>query len=251
MSKKYGFTLAETLVVMVVLGVIAAILVPIAGSKLPNEEQLMFKKAYNLAGRVISELINDSDYYWESSSESDGEGFANTSEPSNLPKSMTDVKGEAKFCKLFAHAFNTLTVADCSKKDAFTDGNDPTAYTFKTNDGMVWQLPISDFGGDKAEAGKWYNIVVDVNGDKGGNCFDDGDKNCHTPDRFIIEFDYLGAMRVPGTLESLYLSSNKTTKRFKEFYEENKSGYKALNGGGVVDSLAAGLGYSEKGNNND
>ena len=60
--KKLAFTLAEILIVLIVIGVITAILLPVAINSAPDENVMKFKKANATLGKVISELVN-SDYY--------------------------------------------------------------------------------------------------------------------------------------------------------------------------------------------
>ena len=60
---KKGFTLAEILIVLVVIGVITAILLPVAIQSSPDENVMKFKKGNATLGKVISELVNSDEYY--------------------------------------------------------------------------------------------------------------------------------------------------------------------------------------------
>ncbi|MBQ8848625.1 MAG: prepilin-type N-terminal cleavage/methylation domain-containing protein [Candidatus Gastranaerophilales bacterium] len=62
---KKGFTLAELMIVLVVVGVLSAIIMPIAFQSAPDEAALKFRKGYNTLGQAVRELVNSYDYYQE------------------------------------------------------------------------------------------------------------------------------------------------------------------------------------------
>ena len=63
LKTKLAFTLAEILIVLVVIGVITAILLPVAIQSSPDENVMKFKKGNATLGKVISELVNNDKYY--------------------------------------------------------------------------------------------------------------------------------------------------------------------------------------------
>ena len=58
-----GFTLAEVLITLTVIGVITAVIIPVAIHSKPDENVMKFKKAHNTLYQVISTLINSDEYY--------------------------------------------------------------------------------------------------------------------------------------------------------------------------------------------
>ena len=60
---KKGFTLAEIMIVLAVIGVLTAILLPVAINSTPNENIMKFKKGHNALLTAIRELINSDKYY--------------------------------------------------------------------------------------------------------------------------------------------------------------------------------------------
>ena len=58
-----AFTLAEILIVLVVIGVLTSILLPVAIQSSPDEKVMKFKKGNATIGKVISELVNNEKYY--------------------------------------------------------------------------------------------------------------------------------------------------------------------------------------------
>ena len=61
--KKFAFTLAEVMIVLTVIGVLTAILLPVARQNMPDEDLMRFKKAHNTLGTVIRELVTSDKYY--------------------------------------------------------------------------------------------------------------------------------------------------------------------------------------------
>ncbi len=63
MSKRIAFTLAEIMIVLAVIGVLTAVLLPVAINSTPNENVMKFKKGHNALMTTIRELVNSDEYY--------------------------------------------------------------------------------------------------------------------------------------------------------------------------------------------
>ena len=61
--KRFGFTLAEILIVLVIIGALTMILLPVAFQGSPDEAVLKFKKGHNTLSTVIKELVSSDKYY--------------------------------------------------------------------------------------------------------------------------------------------------------------------------------------------
>ena len=116
---KKGFTLAEVLITLTVIGIITAVIIPVAFHSKPDENVLKFKKAHNTLYQVISELINSDKYYLNGkfSKKPDGTiirgGFYNNlvNDCKNIPLGTAD---DVKyFCKTFSDVITTKRV-NCS-----------------------------------------------------------------------------------------------------------------------------------------
>ena len=194
MKKRQGFTLAEVLVVLVVLGVLASILIPTLLAQRPNQEMVMLKKAYYLTSRTVNELINDDEFYpYENLGFEDTDTAIYHNETYELGK---------KFCGLFASRLNL--------RDNTMDCKEDGSGHFITADGMDWTLT-------KDGSTNVRTFTIDVNGNNSGaNCLE---KDCKgkNPDRFEISFDQWGVIKVPKDgIEQKYLSTNNTTKKYQE-----------------------------------
>ncbi len=62
-SRKLAFTLAELMIVLSVIGILSAILLPVAFQSTPDKDILKFKKANNTLATAVRELVTSGKYY--------------------------------------------------------------------------------------------------------------------------------------------------------------------------------------------
>ena len=81
-SKNRAFTLAEVMIVLTVIGILSAILLPVAWHSTPDKNLLKFKKGYNTFSTVIREIVSNGEYYLpgDLSKKPDGTGFSDKNE---------------------------------------------------------------------------------------------------------------------------------------------------------------------------
>ena len=137
---KKSFTLSEIMIAMAVLGIIVAACVPIIMSMTPNKNAIMIRKAYYTTEQIISELINDENYY------PDGD-LSNEDEVTVAGTNIT-AGGEQKFRCLFVSKLNLDNTTNdgintlsnfCEKTSLDANSGDDLIYT---NDGMVWNFVL-------------------------------------------------------------------------------------------------------------
>lgn len=165
MQNKKGFTLSEVLVTLGVLGLLAAILVPIVVSNRPSSSKLMFRKAYTVMENAISEAINNLAAYpvltTTLGTDTVERGFNYTDV---IPATMDIPASANKFCYVFVQKLNVVGSAACT---------DSTTNTFTTTDGIYWTIntPGSPFPIVADDSAYATYIRVDVNGpSKAPNC---------------------------------------------------------------------------------
>ena len=98
---KKAFTLAEVLITLTVIGIITAVIIPVAIHSKPDENIMKFKKAHNTLYQVISTLINSDEYYLD--------GDLGAKPDGSIVDSAT------YFCETFSDVI-TVKKANCTKR---------------------------------------------------------------------------------------------------------------------------------------
>ena len=201
---KKAFTLTELLIALGVIGILAAILLPVISNLLPDQNVIMAKRAYYAVQNVVSDMINNADCYPDKSRSSfsdhgkhfkrigfdDGFRYPNCSDwlaqdsdyrgaDAETPYKQGDpIERDAriKFSKIF---YLSLDKAQDSVEPDFSSTN----ISFATKDGMHWGIVHPNSGdfngsgndvcdnpntdakeGDKCNPEAYASIFVDVNG---------------------------------------------------------------------------------------
>jgi len=154
-SHKKAFTMAELLVTLSIIGVVAAITLPTIRSVMPNKYDAMRKKAEYELEQKVTELVNDDIVYGDREDENGGisRGLRNTyyvklgdGEDLSYGKDIRDHDdAKRKFCKLLASKFELApdSEVNCDPGAKFTS-EDGTP-SFISRDGVEWLIPITNF----------------------------------------------------------------------------------------------------------
>ena len=200
MRKRKGFTMAELMVAMAVIGILVAIVTPAVMRNRPSRDKMMVKKTFYTAENIVSTLINDERLYPDKTENCYDEdeatecfwGFDDDSEVEGYEgiTIQDGIAGAYKFSGLFMRKLNVKRQED------------RIAYT---NDGMKWDFSNAnktngtysfkgktDFGDSEIPY-----ILVDINGDKGPNCRQ-SDEGCSQDnfDTYAIQILATGKMRI-------------------------------------------------------
>lgn len=188
-QKSNAFTLAETLVVLTIIGILVVICLGALMNSTPDKNKALFKKAYSVTERTVAELVNDENFYPYDPTRI---GFLNT-DMVEIPGTGTAVQGDTKLCNLFANKLNLIGEIQ------FNGGN----CTFETTDGIFWTMPtgIADFT-------PYKTITVDVN----GTANEPNSATAENRDIFNINIFSDGRVNVTGAKEIEYLKSHDVKK---------------------------------------
>ena len=186
---KKAFTLAETLIVLSIIGILAILIIGTLINSIPDKNKAMFKKAYSITERTIAELVNDETLY---PYDPERIGFLNT-DAVQIPGTTDAAEGDNKLCKLFASKLNIFG------EPIFENGN----CIFETTDSIHWTMPtgLDDFATKKI-------IKIDVNGKENPPNLDSGEEQ----DIFSINIYSDGRVNVSGKKEIEYLKSHSVKK---------------------------------------
>jgi len=102
---KKAFTLAEIMVVLLLIGVLSAILLPVAFNSTPDENVMKFKKGHNTLYTVIRTLVTSDKYYLD--------GDLGIKADGTLIDSNENIENAKYFCKTFADVVTTKKIS-CS-----------------------------------------------------------------------------------------------------------------------------------------
>ena len=123
---KKGYTLSEVLVVLLVLGIIAAFIIPAVMRTAPERNTLLYKKTFYALQEASSKLINDPAKYPEGVARADATGPAG-----NIQGLYSDYDART-FCEDLAETMNIIGDASCTGAGANGSPN------FTTTNGVIW-----------------------------------------------------------------------------------------------------------------
>lgn len=190
MKKIMGFSLAELLVAMTVMGFIAALSIPVLTKNTsPDNNAMMMKKTFKTLSDGIEELINSPSYPgYDGVCPSDGEmdtfglgcmvGSGANSNTQKLPCLFTQLINTNERYTVSTDSNGNVTCTygsnDIDTASIIADGTTATShYRITSADKMQWYFPVAN-GFVRAASEQARNssiiVVVDVNGAKVPNC---------------------------------------------------------------------------------
>lgn len=197
--KKNGFTLSEALIALVVIGVIAAVVAPMANKLKPDLNKAMYIKTYDNLVQIMNSMVNNTILFPWQSSEDDTINYSKGPLYNKEAVTYDDIEfssGNSKFCQILAYSLNSdHTTCDTSytpKKPRF-DFTTPNGIQFSvdTIQGKFTEKIMVENSLQLWSSWKYKNyILFDVNGDDLPNCIgntkQDVQTTCPKPDRFAF-----------------------------------------------------------------
>lgn len=183
MCNKSGYTLAEVLIVIAIIGVISAMTLPTLQKATGNKFESMKIKCFYIIEQTVTQMLDDDTMYPQSNRTAATGLEVRRNSDGSVKKLIVNgieyIEDNTKFCKLFASkitkALNSPVKCEANKK------------TFTSSDGVDWYLPISNFEDDKSL------VIFDVNGKEEPNCSYD-EETCPKADVYGYYISKMGKL---------------------------------------------------------
>lgn len=207
MKKKFGYTLAEVLIALTIIGILAAVSLPLVNKYSPDTAKIKYLKTYDTIREVVPIIVASNTFYpREDNLDFQGNPLLNVASVSVGAISYGD--GAKKFCQILG-AFLSDNV-NC--KEEYLDN---TSYTedqfdrsFRSRNGVdFFVTTVHQYSSPGAENAYQSDIYFDVDGmEKGKNCLYNED-TCPKPDRFKLMVSANGTTRVGDKIGKYYLDN--------------------------------------------
>lgn len=227
MNKK-GYTLAETLTTLTIIGVVAALTLPMINKFKPDINKAKFLNVHTALTTIFNEISNNKTLFPLMYQDIDGNGnFGNvfrnsTGAPFYNLNSVTYKNteysaGRIKLCEILADSFNAFDNNSCENFVAdnntdITDANFQDRIYFTTPQGIQFSmntiLPSDNAGLDYYQT----TLVFDVNGDEAPNCSYSAN-TCPEPDRFKLLVSANGHIVASDSMSQEYLRTRTDMKK--------------------------------------
>lgn len=194
--RKTGFTLAEVIVTLGIIGVLAAITAPMVSNMTPDRDKVKVLKVHKILTDINREMLTDPGLYLPNGR---CRGLGCSEIPSRPPFNANRFSGTSKYLNLLLE-----------KLDAEPIGNITWRGTFETVDGIRWVFDEfrqnNRFNALTIGPVMWYEygfyIDLDENGD---DCTYSA--QCTNPDRFRFNVDTNGVVTGGDPLTRAYLAN--------------------------------------------
>ena len=137
--KKFGFTLAELLVAIGIIAIIAAATAPMLDRIVPDKNKAKVLKVYKTVSDINADLLSDPSLYMMDNNAEPCVGIECTDLPTNPQYSDAHYSGTSKYCYLLADKLNLATdINEIPPRNAMGLAN--SRVTFDTTDGLHWEV---------------------------------------------------------------------------------------------------------------
>lgn len=215
LMKKLGYTLAELLITLGIIGGISALIIPAIVSSMPDENKTMYLKTYDTLSETIQALASNSQIYPVCDENNNINCVEHPLLNSHLPlvsplKDDARYSNKVKLCNLLALGFGVSTgnTACSTSTYNYADSTFRNSLSFTTTNGMQWRVMPQEYDVSNNRANFQTDIYVDINGNKGDNCM--YSNNCKKPDRFKFMVAANGEVVPADPMGRRYIATRKS-----------------------------------------
>lgn len=200
--KQRAYTLAEVLIAVGIIGVLAAVMLPMVNKYKPDTTKILYLNTYDALAESISSAANNDAYYVKDNEIFSFERypFANLDNYINSTNASYNIHGGTnKLCRVLADNFdiieNTFLIRQNSPingrrvcDDTYHPYNIPNDFlpSFTSKNGIEFMITTRANPPQNNNNNYQTDIIIDINGSaNGNNCTYDID-DCKKPDRFTF-----------------------------------------------------------------
>lgn len=212
--KKKGFTLAELLITLGIISIVATLTAPTLINAIPDKDKVQVIKLHNVISNITRDLLDNPSYYRDEECNADGHicaGLASTGVPL---ADYTDNKysGNTKYSLLLAEGLQVKSAPTVTDEKV----------TFETIDGISWNIEVDTARALSTSTQEYemkYAITVDIKPNTGSTNCSAGDEGCKKPDKFIFLVDTHGKVTGKDKLTEQYLKTATKLNNKKADYD--------------------------------
>ena len=204
--KNRAFTLAELLITLAIIGVIAAVLAPAVGKLKPDQNKTLYLKSYDALSSAVTKISKDaslySPYYEYKGMRYNVQHYPLLNTTAGIDKSFDKYKDDTKLGHIL--------------KDMLGGNANDSVSNFTTSNGVNWNISASEtvYPATASDGFKFRNRVeIDVNGIKGPNSIYGA--NVQKPDRFVFYITADGKVLPADQYGQLYVDNRASFMRNK------------------------------------
>ena len=213
--KKFGYTLAEILIAITIIGIMTAVMLPLVNNTKPDKTKVMYLKTYDSLVEILNNVSSNSQIFnpiitvggitYDISKCPLFDTNEHIIRDNNDAEILNTNSGDNKLCSVVAASYGVEPDDDsCSDNAEYSDANFLTNLSFTNNYGIQFKFIVNTI--DVANGVYPTEIYVDVDGDNGNNCIYDGD-TCQRPDRFIFLVSPTGHLIPADQMGQAYLQT--------------------------------------------
>ena len=214
MKKRNGYTLAEVLVTLGVVGIIAAITAPLVSKFRPDTDKITFLNTYDMIKTSIDEIVNNPKYYPQYIAEDANLASYPLLNTEDVTVNGTEIiGGQNKIARVFEY-HTGLKHINVIRDYNEGYGGKPQ---FITKNGVGIFIDTTYYSSSN---GYYITLIsIDLNGEEGPNCCYNA--YCKKPDVFQIAVDASGKIRPKDRMTAYYLLTRNSLKKSSINLDDN------------------------------
>lgn len=216
--KKRAYTLAEILIALGIIGILAAIMTPMVNKYKPDTMKVLYLNTHDSLAEIISSAAENDDYY----SKDNGVFLFDRYPFMNFESHNNIHEGANKLCRVIADNFNIIedtTIVTqgnvtCQDNAASYNINDPDSFRtdFTNKNGVEFMISTNVTGPQLENNSYKTEIVIDVNGKANGENCTFNEDTCRKPDRFLFTVSADAEFLPTDRMGILYLETRSNLK---------------------------------------